>query len=201
MWDTVFSTRDESGRSWSQHEPQPSLDLVRGLALDATAPIIDVGGGSSRLVDHLVADGHVDITVLDIAVASLAEAAARLPSDVPVHWLVHDVVDWNPPQQYAVWHDRAVFHFLVDAAQRRRYVELAAQSVRAGGSAIIATFAPDGPEQCSGLPVRRWSAEALAAAFGHRFELVWSDSIVHTTPSGGAQPFTWVMLRRSPEPD
>ena len=200
-WNAVFAARSEVDHSWSQPSPQPSLDLIRGLGSGADEPVIDVGGGSSRLVDHLLADGHRDVTVLDLASTSLAEAAARLERDAPVSWVVADVLEWQPDRLYSVWHDRAVLHFFVDALQQRRYADLAARAVRPGGHVIVATFAPNGPEQCSGLPVRRWSADDLADLFAEAFEPVWSDTIEHTTPSGGVQPFTWVMLRRSNAPD
>ena len=196
----MFTARTEADRSWSQAVPQPSLDLVRSLSLGPDAPVIDVGGGSSRLVDHLLADGHRDVTVLDLASTSLVEAAARLEPDAPVHWVAVDLLDWQPERQFAVWHDRAVFHFFVDEREQRHYAELAARTIRPGGHAIIAVFAPGGPDHCSGLPVQPWSADSLAALFSRAFDLVWSDTVVHTTPSGGAQPFTWAMLRRSSAP-
>lgn len=198
-WNSVFESRTEAERSWSQPLPQPSLDLIRAVTT-TDASVVDVGGGSSRLVDHLLASGYHDITVLDVAAAALAEAAARLPSDAPIHWVVTDLLQWHPPRQYTVWHDRAVFHFVVDEAQQRRYVEIATQAVRPGGHLVVATFAPGGPEQCSGLPVQQWSAESLGDRFAGAFELEWNDTIMHTTPSGGAQPFTWAMLRRSTAP-
>lgn len=197
----MFAARPELERSWTQTSPQPSLELVRSLDIELDAPIIDVGGGSSRLVDHLLADGRRDITVLDLAATSLSEAAARLPTDAPVHWVATDLLGWQPARKYAVWHDRAVLHFFVDERQQRHYAELAARTVRPGGHAIIAAFAPDGPDQCSGLPVQRWSVDSLAALFSGAFDLVWSDTVAHTTPSGGAQPFNWVMLQRWNEPD
>ncbi|MEN9643465.1 MAG: hypothetical protein RL238_134 [Actinomycetota bacterium] len=196
-WDRIFATRSEQDRSWTQDLPQPSLDRIEALHLPPTAPVVDVGGGASRLVDHLLEAGHTDITVLDLSPIALREAASRLGHDAPVYWVAVDVLDWRPTQQYSVWHDRAVFHFLVDEVDQTRYIALAAAAVEPGGHLVLATFAPDGPTACSGLPVRRWSADELAAAFADAFECIEQSAEVHHTPSGGEQSFTWVTLRRS----
>jgi len=196
-WDLVFSTRDEHERSWTQGTPQRSLDTIEALRLPADAPVVDVGGGASRLVDHLLAAGHTDVTVVDLSSMALHEAAARLGPDAPVHWVAADVLSWRPTRQYAAWHDRAVFHFLVDPADQAHYAALAAAAVAPGGHLVLATFAPDGPTSCSGLPVQRWSADELFEVFGDGFDGVERSSEVHHTPSGGEQSFTWVTLRRS----
>jgi SAM-dependent methyltransferase len=195
-WDRVFTTRSEHERSWTEHEPTPSLDRIAALALSPADPIVDIGGGASRLVDHLLRAGHQDITVVDISRAALCQARSRIGNVTAVQWVEADVTRWAPDRQYAVWHDRAACHFLVDADDQSRYAQVASDHVRAGGHVIIGTFAPTGPDMCSGLPVRRWSADELAARFAPAFDLVSSDELRHQTPTGAVQPFTWVVLRR-----
>jgi trans-aconitate methyltransferase len=196
-WDHIFVARPESDRSWSQDAPTPSLDRIAAVTTDLAAPIVDVGGGASRLVDHLVSNGHTDVTVLDISSTALHEAATRLGHAPGVQWVASDLLEWQPAREYAVWHDRAVFHFLTDPDHQRRYAELARRAVAPGGQVVLATFAPDGPTACSGLPVQQWSADGLAAHFADGFTLVEHAVLVHRTPGGADQPFTWVTLRRS----
>jgi SAM-dependent methyltransferase len=152
--------------------------------------VIDVGGGDSRLVDNLIARGVRCVTVLDISGAALERAQARLP-DAPVTWIEADVTgDWSA-EPVDFWHDRAVFHFLTDAADRARYKEHLIKIVKPAGHAIIATFALDGPRKCSGLPVVRYSGETLAAELGPEFHLVETVHELHHTPGGAVQPFCW----------
>lgn len=194
-WETVYGTRTEDAVSWFQESPTVSMDLIARVAAPGSA-IVDVGGGASRLVDRLVAAGY-GMTVLDIADAALAQARARMGDAArSVDWIVADVTDWRPPRQFDVWHDRAVFHFLVDAADRRAYVAAASEAIPEGGHAIIGTFAPDGPERCSGLPVRRYDPEALAAEFGPSFERADDLRHDHVTPSGAIQRFQFTVLRK-----
>ncbi|MBP7419222.1 MAG: class I SAM-dependent methyltransferase, partial [Xanthomonadales bacterium] len=159
-WEAVYRGKGERETSWFREHLDTSLALIDGLALDPATPVIDVGGGRSTLVDDLLARGYTDLSVLDLSESALAQARERLgAAGATVAWHVADVVDAAlPDAHYGLWHDRAVFHFLVDDAVRAAYVAQAARSVRPGGYAIIATFAPDGPEKCSGLPVRRQSA-------------------------------------------
>jgi SAM-dependent methyltransferase len=158
--------------------------------------VIDVGGGDSRLVDYLVARGLRCISVLDISGAALARAKARLAAAAShVDWIEVDVTTLWSARTVDVWHDRAAFHFLTDADDRRRYTERARRHVRAGGHLVLATFAPDGPTQCSGLPVVRYSPESLAAEMGSGFALVDAASEPHTTPSGGVQRFQYAVFR------
>lgn len=194
-WETVYSTRTEDAVSWFQETPTVSMDLIARLAAPGSA-VLDVGGGASRLVDRLVAAGY-GMTVLDIADAALAQARARMGNAArSVDWIVADVTDWRPPRQFDVWHDRAVFHFLVDPADRRAYVAVASEAIPVGGHAIIGTFAPDGPERCSGLPVRRYDPETLAAEFGPGFERAEDVRHDHVTPSGAIQWFQFTVLRK-----
>ena len=157
-------------------------------------PVIDVGGGESLLVDCLLAQGFADLTVLDISRVALAEARRRVES-AQVRWVEADVRTWQPDRRYGLWHDRAVFHFLVDPADRAAYLRNMATATAPGSALIVATFAPHGPETCSGLPVARYSSDALARALGADFEVVEILEEQHPTPSGGIQPFTWVAGR------
>jgi trans-aconitate methyltransferase len=196
-WEHIFESRPEADRSWTQSVPTTSLTSIARTGVSVGEPIIDIGGGAARLVDHLLVEGHTDLTVLDVSRSALCQARARVGHDAPVEWIHADITTWSPARQYRVWHDRAVFHFLVDDAEVARYCRISADGVAPGGHLVIATFAPDGPESCSGLPVRRWSAAELSDAFSGGFEPLHSARVEHHTPGGGVQPFTWVTLRRS----
>jgi SAM-dependent methyltransferase len=202
-WQAVYQDRPAARTSWYRPHLERSLQMIDGLDLPADAAVIDVGGGRSTLVDDLVERGFTDLTVLDLAPAALGESRDRLGSaGAGVRWLAGDVTTLQlPAGRFVVWHDRAVFHFMVEAADRDGYLRAAARAVAAGGHAIIATFAPDGPERCSGLPVRRYDADQLAAAFAPSFALVSHGREAHATPAGHSQAFTYVLLRRrDPEP-
>ena len=195
-WDAAYAEGDEH-RSWTQDRPRASLSAIHSVLRSLEAPIIDVGGGSSPLAAELVAAGYTDVTVLDLSPAALQLAQQRLGDRAEgVIWLAADLLDWEPPRRYELWHDRATLHFFVDRAARERYADVARAAIAPGGYAVIATFAPDGPTQCSGLPVRRSSADEIASMLGAGFSLVSSDSELHRTPGGAVQPFTWAILRR-----
>ena len=196
-WEHIFESRPEADRSWTQPVPTTSLTSIARSGVSTSEPIIDIGGGAARLVDHLLANGHTDLTVLDVSRSALCQARARVGHDAPVEWIHADITTWTPSRQYTLWHDRAVFHFLVDAADVEHYCRISEAGVAPGGHMVIATFAPDGPTSCSGLPVRRWSAAELSDVFSGAFEAVTSETVEHQTPGGGVQPFTWVTLRRS----
>ncbi len=175
----------------------PSLDLIKLTALSARAEIIDIGGGASRLVDHLLRANFVGLTVLDLSSAALDAAKQRLGEDAArVNWVVADVTTWQPSQSYDLWHDRAAFHFLTDPADRSAYVDRLKTAVKPSGFIIIATFAPDGPERCSGLPIVRYDATSLAATLGSEFELIDTRRHGHTTPWGAMQQFQFSTFRR-----
>ncbi|ARO24461.1 class I SAM-dependent methyltransferase [Rhizobium sp. S9] len=196
-WDEVYRTKAADCVSWYQPTPEPSLRALDELQLPVKASLIDVGGGASSLVDRLVERGWSDLTVLDIAASGLGVAKARLRDEaIKVVWVVADVTEWRPDRQYDVWHDRAVFHFLTEAEQRLAYHQALEAGTVPGSAVIIATFAPDGPERCSGLPVRRYDAAALAAEFSPAFilERDWREE--HATPGGGRQSFQWCVLHR-----
>ena len=198
-WDERYRSTEARERSWTEDAPLDSLTVLDALGLEPNDPVIDVGGGASPLVDALLARGFVDLTVLDVAARALAEARARLEDPAlaaRVEWIVADVTSWTPVRTYRVWHDRAVFHFLVDEASRLAYRRCLDTATSTGSTVVLATFAPDGPETCSGLPVRRWSADDLERELGDAFTVVRRERREHVTPWGSRQPFTWVVAVR-----
>jgi SAM-dependent methyltransferase len=197
-WNQVYSSRMSDELSWYQREPLQSLMLLAEAGLDSESSIIDIGAGDSTLVDALLERGFRRVTVLDISGAALDRAKARLGARASeITWIEADVTRADlPANAYSAWHDRALFHFLVDPKDRERYVLAAHQALRPGAILIIATFAPDGPTSCSGLMVARYDAHGLAVAFGEGFELLRSMREVHETPTGSEQHFTYALLRR-----
>lgn len=200
-WSQVYQTKAPTEVSWYQTEPTLSLALIKDTGIAPTDPIIDVGAGASTLADHLIGRGYRDLTVLDISAEALATARARLGQQaVAITWLEGDITTVTlPAQRYAVWHDRAVFHFLTDPEARQRYVAQVSHALRPGGHVIIATFAPDGPEKCSGLDVMRYDAISLHQVFGGGFDLISSTREVHQTPWGSEQRFSYCYCRRRAE--
>jgi 2-polyprenyl-3-methyl-5-hydroxy-6-metoxy-1,4-benzoquinol methylase len=196
-WDEVYTAKVETGVSWYQDEPAQSLELIGAVAPAEGGRIIDVGGGASVLVDRLLDLTVGRIAVLDISEIALGKARSRLGERAGrVDWLAADVTEVQGVGTFDVWHDRAVFHFLTDAADREKYAGLALRTVPRGGHLIIATFAEDGPKRCSGLEVCRYSAEALRAEFSRGFSLVRAVGETHTTPWGSPQPFVYGVFRR-----
>ena len=196
-WQNVYQTKDEKAVSWFQERPDISLDLIHATGVDAGASIIDIGGGASRLVDALIGEGFNAVSVLDLSERALATSKARLGTEgTQVQWIVADITHWQPSQTYDVWHDRAALHFLTDPKDRAAYIERVLKAVRVGGHVIIGTFAPDGPERCSGLPVVRHNAATLGELLGPSFALTetrWHD---HQTPSGAIQKFQFSCFQR-----
>jgi trans-aconitate methyltransferase len=198
-WNTTYETKAQDGVSWYQDSPEPSLALVAEFAYEKGSPIIDIGGGASRLVDHLIQAGFDDVTVLDISEAALETARERLGSEgAAVDWIVSDIRTWRPARRYGVWHDRAALHFLVEKADRDAYLAKLTQALAPDGHAIIGTFAPDGPERCSGLPVQRYDSFALAETLGSHFTQVRTLRHAHVTPWGSPQSFQFSVFRRLP---
>jgi len=197
-WEQVYSTKPTTGVSWFQEHATQSLKLIADTRIPASASILDVGGGASTLVDDLVAQGYSDLSVLDISLAALKTAQTRLGENAKkIQWLVGDVTSIElPDHAFDVWHDRAVFHFLTAPEQRQSYVHHVLRAVKPGGHIIVSTFAEDGPLQCSGLPVMRYSADGLHAEFGNPFELVRHEKEEHRTPSGGIQQFVYCYCRK-----
>lgn len=196
-WETVYTTKRENEVSWFQENPALSLELIGLAQLTPKSAIVDIGGGASRLVDNLVARGFQNVTVLDLSESALAAAKARLGDQADnVKWAVADVTMWEPPESYDLWHDRAAFHFLTDDAARLAYVDRLKKALKPMGHAIIGTFALDGPERCSGLPVTRYDSVSLAAALGREFELIGTRPHEHVTPWGATQQFQFSAFRR-----
>ena len=193
-WKIAYGEKSEQERSWTQLVPTDSLAIVDSLGLSLTDAIIDIGGGASYLVDNLRQRGFTDITLLDISTDALAESRQR-NGDV-LNYIATDITQWTPQRTYALWHDRAVFHFLTQPDQQNIYVQALTAATHPGSHVIVATFAPDGPEMCSGLPVQRWSSQQLAECFSEGFKLVTTERHEHTTPWGSVQPFTFVLLQR-----
>jgi len=196
-WESVYDRNQVDGVSWYQQEPVVSLELVDILGVDKDAGVIDVGGGASTLVDSLLFRGFTDLTVLDISNSALRVSRERVGPGSHVTWIAHNLLTWEPVRPYDLWHDRAVFHFLLPH-EIKVYQDLVRRSVAPGGSVIMATFAPDGPEWCSGLPVTRYNADQLGQVLGDEFTVVEQRREVHTTPSGALQPFTWIAASRNP---
>lgn len=197
-WTSVYTTKPVTTVSWYQAEAGLSFELITRHWPDRHAAIIDVGAGASVLADALLAAGYADLTLLDIAEPALAQTRTRLgPKGEAVTWLAADLLTADlPPARYDVWHDRAVFHFLTTPADRARYMSQLSRAVVPGGVVILATFAEDGPERCSGLPVARYSGEALIAALGDGFTPLAMQRDVHTTPGGGSQSFNYLVATR-----
>jgi SAM-dependent methyltransferase len=196
-WDRVFEERGPAGVSWYEQSPDMSLEMIELAGIGPHEAVLDVGGGASPLAGALLARGFDDVTVLDLSEVALLAARAGLgPAGARVDWIRADVLDWTPGRTYGLWHDRAVFHFLVEVESRERYLATARSALRSGGHAVIGTFAEDGPATCSGLPVARYDAHALADALGPEFAIVGSRRDEHRTPGGTVQAFTWVTLQR-----
>jgi len=196
-WQTVYLTKGEQQVSWSQADPQPSLRLIESVATSREASIVDVGGGASRLVDALLQSGFHALTVLDLSAAALASARERIgAAGDAVCWVAGDATVWQPQQAFDIWHDRAAFHFLVAEMDRTAYLDRLHRGVRAGGHAVIGTFALDGPEKCSGLPVQRYDSATLSQTIGPAFELIAEVPHQHVTPWGATQSFQFSVLRR-----
>ena len=199
-WEAVYRARDPATTSWFQSVPARSLELIRSTGIGTSIPIIDIGGGASTLVDHLLAAGYSDLTILDIAPTALVHAQGRLGTmAAQVSWIEGNVLQFVPPRRYGLWHDRAVFHFLTDPADRDRYLGALKAGLARGGHLILATFGPDGPTSCSGLEVQRYSATELQQVLGAGFQLEQSLLDQHLTPAGGRQQFLFGWWRYRPD--
>ena len=198
-WDDVYRRNPPTRLSWYQAEASVSSRLIQRVAPDRSVSIIDVGAGASVLVNDLASAGYRNLTVLEVSGEALAYSRAHLTrDDIAVHWINADVLSASlPDMSFDVWHDRAVFHFLLNPAERERYVAQVRRALRPGGHAIVATFAPDGPSRCSGLDVVRYAPSGLHAEFGGEFELVAHEREEHVTPAGTMQAFEYCVCRLS----
>lgn len=194
-WQTVYQTKSPDEVSWTQEIPQTSLDFIASFGLSKQAKIIDIGGGDSKLVDHLLEQGYENITVLDISAKALEKAKQRLRNNAEkVNWVVSDMMDFNPGTIYDIWHDRAAFHFLTTAEQISKYVEIVQRSVT--GFLSIGTFSDNGPKKCSGLEIKQYNKETLAAVFENGFEKIRCITEDHTTPFDTKQNFVFCGFKK-----
>ncbi len=197
-WEGIYKSKPSGRHSWHQDHLRQSLELIAKAKLNNDAQIIDVGGGDSTLVDDLLRQGFLNLTVLDISAAALNRAKVRLGGlGSRVQWIEADVAEADlSPDQFELWHDRALFHFLTRPEVISGYLAELRRSLRSGGYALIATFAENGPEACSGLPTRRYSKEALGSELGSSFHLVDSRTEAHQKPQGGEQQFLYCLFRK-----
>lgn len=196
-WEKVYQEKEPGQVSWYQTQPSVSLDLIALSEIGQSGKIIDVGGGASVLVDKLFEKGFNDVTVLDISAKAIEHAKGRLGNRAEkVTWIEADITKFKPSQRYDLWHDRAVFHFLTNPVDRKKYVEAMGKAVKPNGHVIIATFALEGPPKCSGLNVERYHPEKLSKEIGNLFTLLKSVEEIHTTPWHSEQKFTHCLFRK-----
>lgn len=193
-WNDRYRRTASTSVSWYEKAPVVSLELLDVLHVSAVESVIDIGGGASTFVDHLLCRGHREVAVLDLSKVALDEARARVGEPESVSWIETDLLEWQPPRQWHVWHDRAVLHFLTSDDDRASYVEVMRRAGTPGGAFVIGAFAKDGPTECSSLPVRRQSPAELVELLGN-VEVIDQRRHVHHTPGGTDQPFTWVAGR------
>jgi len=198
-WDNIYTTRSAGQVGWYTPHLQTSLSWINDLKLPVDAPVIDVGGGASTLVDDLLEAGHEDITVLDLSESALDVSRGRLTSKPDsVSWLQGDITQISlPSEKYQLWHDRAVFHFLTEPRQRQKYQQTMSRALKPGGFLVIGAFSPAGPERCSGLPVQRYNSEQLSAQFGDSFKLIRHQYEIHRTPSEIEQAYVYCLLEKT----
>ncbi len=194
-WENVYTTKHPGEVSWTQEVPHTSLEFIHSFKLPKTARIIDIGGGDSKLVDHLLEEGYENITVLDISASALENAKKRLGSKAEkVHWIVSDISHFKPTEKFDIWHDRATFHFLTSSRQVNQYLKIAARSVK--GFLAIGTFSEQGPDKCSGLPVHQYSKASLVAALQQYFDKIRCITEDHMTPFHTKQNFLFCSFKR-----
>lgn len=196
-WEQVYQTKTAQQLSWTQQTPETSLTLIRGLGLPLASSIIDIGGGDSTLADHLLAEGYQHISVLDISETSLRRAQASLKEAADsIAWIPTDILKFEPVITYALWHDRATFHFLTQPDEIQHYVNTVEKSIQPGGYLIIGTFSENGPDKCSGLAVRQYSEGALTMTFQKCFQKVYCFNQDHLTPFDTVQNFLFCVFQK-----
>ena len=199
-WEKVYQNKSPDEVSWYQPCPVLSLQLIANTHIAFDAPIIDIGGGASTLVDELCDAGYSNVSVLDVSESALANVQHRCAEKVSeVRWYEEDVTCFKPPHRFALWHDRAVFHFLTSRADRESYIDVLKQSIEPGGHIIMMTFATDGPKKCSGLDIVQYDADKLVSELGPGFNLMETGFDVHLTPAGNQQNFAYFRFRAAPE--
>ena len=197
-WENIYQTKELNEVSWYQPKPATSLNFFEELTIPKNAKIIDIGGGDSFLVDHLIDLGYSEITVLDISEAAIQKAKNRLGNKAEkVTWIVSDIVEFQPTEKYDVWHDRAAFHFLTNKEEREKYVLIADQSLNYNGILIVGTFSVNGPFKCSGIEITQYSEESMLDQFKSKFEKVNCFTIDHTTPFNTIQNFLFCSFKKS----
>lgn len=195
-WETVYTTKQPNEVSWTQEVPKTSLSFIHDFNIPKSAPIIDIGGGDSNLVDFLLAEGYTDLTVLDISEAALERAKTRLGEKASqVQWIVSDITEFKPQKQYKVWHDRATFYFLTTPTQIQTYLSIAKQAI--DGYVAIGTFSENGSQKCSGLEIKQYSEEQLQTTLSDGFEKIKCVNENHTTPFNTVQNFTFCSFKKS----
>ena len=196
-WNKVFTTKHFNEVSWYQQTPQHSLDFVKQFALPKTAAIIDIGGGDSFFADHLLQLGYTNITVLDISVAAIDKAKQRLGNKAAsVNWIVSDILDFKSIVQFDCWHDRAAFHFLTSIEDINEYLSIAQQYIKPAGKLVIGSFSTEGPEKCSGLPVKQYNENILTATLQKWFEKIRCITTDHITPFKTIQNFLFCSFQK-----
>jgi len=197
-WENIYATKSVDQVSWYREHLENSLQMIVGTGISKTAAIIDVGGGASTLVDDLLEADFGDVAVLDISGKAIEKTKVRLgKKSEKVEWIIADITKADLPENYYdVWHDRAVFHFLTDAEDRRKYVELVMRSLKVGGHIIVASFGENGPLKCSGLDIVRYNPETMHKEFGKEFKLLNSLKETHQTPFGSTQEFIYCYCRK-----
>lgn len=202
-WQQVYGTKPVTEVSWYEPEPHRSLEMIRATGVAPDAPVIDIGGGASTLVDRLLAEGYTDLSVLDVSATALAHSRRRLGEKAgSVQWIVSDILEFSPRRRYALWHDRAALHFLTEERSLSRYRAVLLESLAPGGHLVVATFGPQGPTRCSGLAIRRYDAKKLGKLLGPRFRLCAQALHRHATPMGTDQQFLYTrwQLGKASEP-
>lgn len=191
-WEQVYATKSQNETSWTQQVPEQSLSIIDGINASRNSPIIDIGGGDSLLIDFLLDKGYNDLTVLDISAGAIDRAKNRLgPRADQVNWIVSDILDFHPDRHYAIWHDRATFHFLTESWQIKQYLKIVKKSIKKG-HLIVGTFSENGPERCSGLPVQRYDVSSLSNMFENGFTVNTHFTADHTTPFNSIQNFLFI---------
>lgn len=196
-WENIYTTKQLDEVIWYQATPQTSLDFVSEFNVPLTAKIIDVGGGDSLFVDHLINLGYTDITVLDISKKAIKRAQERLGDNAKkVKWIVADAVDFKPTEKYDFWHDRAAFHFMTDKTDIEQYINTVNKSINVGGALIIGTFPEDGPTKCSGIEIKQYSEQTMTKYFNYYFEKEKCINVNHETPFDAIQKFIFCSFKK-----